>query len=254
MKPNQKLNLSINPLVIIVILIVIIVGMLALWRPWEGSKTERTITSTGQAEAEGTPDEFLFSPHFQRKGSDTAKLKTELDTFGTKLLEEVIKLGVNKDAVTLNSSSYDQSSTQSIEPSIAPDKPTSSEQGNVTLSVNIKAHTKDVAQKVQNYLATTDAEGQITPTASFSKQTRQKLEDQARDKATKDAREKAERTAKSLGASVGKVVKVKDSSNGAVYPLYGIAEDGSSTTRSSLPITPGKDRVSLSVEVIFELR
>lgn len=249
MKQPQKLTFSINPLTIIIILLVVIVGMFAMWRPWEG-KINRTITITGQAEVKGTPDEFTFSPYFQRTGSDSAKLKTELDTFGTKLLADLVKLGVGKDDVTLNSNSYDKQSTEPV----APDgKPTANSENTVTLSVSIKVPNKELAQKVQDYLSTTDAEGQLTSMPNFSKETRQKLEDEAREKAAKNAREKAERTAKNLGGSVGKVVTIKDSgSSSPVYPMMGIAED--SSTRSSLPVTPGQDTISLSVEVVFELR
>lgn len=253
MKPTQKLTFSINPLFIIIGLVIVIIAMLALWRPWEGSRTERTVTVTGQGEIKGVPDEFTFSPTFQRIGTDTAKQKAELDAFGTKLLADVTKLGVNKDDVTINSSSYDQP-TAAIEPSYPGGKPTSSGQNTVVLSVTIKTPTKELAQKVQDYLATTDAEGQITSQPNFSKTKRQQLEDQARDKATKDAREKADRTAKNLGGSVGKVITIKDSAGSSVYPLYSGAAEDVASSRSSLPVTPGRETVGLSVQVVFELR
>lgn len=251
MKASQKLTFSISHLHIIIFLLVVILGMFALWRPWEGSKAERTITSTGHAEVEGTPDEFTFSPYFQRSGADTAKLKTELDAYGNKLLADLTKLGINKDDITLNSSNFDQSS---VSPAYPGGQEVEKVESNVMLSVQIKAPNEELAQKVQDYLAKTDAKGQLTSAPNFSKQKRERLEGEARDKATKDARQKAETTAKNLGGSLGKVIKVKDtSSQPPVSPLYGVAED-SSIARSMLPVTPGKDKISLSVEVIFELR
>lgn len=247
----KTLTLKFTPSTIaIVILSLVIVSMLALWQPWNGSKVERTITTTGQGEVKGVPDEFIFSPYFQRTGSDSAKLKDELGVFGAKLQTELIKLGVDKDDITLSANSYEK---PSIEPYAPDSKPTtSSDEDTVTLSVSIKVPSEKLAQKVQDYLATTDADGQLTAYPNFSKQKREQLEDQARDKATKNAREKAERSAKNLGGSIGKVVTVKDSGGSSVYPTMSIAEDSGS--RSSLPVTPGQDEVSISVEVVFELR
>jgi uncharacterized protein len=252
MKPTQKLTFSINPLIIIIVLLLVILGMLGMWRPWEGSKAQRTITVTGTAEIEATPDEFTFAPYFQRTGSDTSALKTELNTFGDKLQTELKKLGVYDRDITLNSNSYEQ---PSIEPAMPNSQPVSSDQNTVTLSVSIKASTKTLAQKVQDYLATTDAKGQLTASANFSQTKSRQLEDQARDKATQDARDKADRTAKNLGGSVGKVISVKDSPNQSiVYPLAASGAAVDSTTKSSLPVTPGTDKVNFSVEAVFELR
>src|SRR5690606_39059543 len=152
------------------------------------------------------------------------------------------------DSVTLNVNSYDIGlrPSDTIEPS--------SNDSTVNLTTTIKAPSKEVAQKVQNYLATTDAKGQLTSQPSFSQTKRHELENQARDKAIKDAKEKAERTASNLSAKLGKVKQVKESQNqGISYPA--IAEDtkqGAGT--SSLPVTPGTQPVSASVEVIFELQ
>lgn len=251
---TQKLTFSINPLVIIVALILVIIGMIALWQPWQTTRTERTITITGQGEVHAIPDEFTFSPYFERTGSESSKLKDDLAKFGNTLLEEVGKLGVSKDNITLSSSNY--ASSGAAAPAY-PSKPVTPTQETVTMNVSIKTTSKEIAQKVQDYLATTDAKGTTTPQPNFSKQKQQQLESDARQKATQDARQKAEKTAKDVGTSIGKVVKVNDKSQGGIVPpMYaGAARDGATLeTTSSLPVTPGKDTVTLSVEVTFELR
>lgn len=249
---TQKLTFSINPLVIIIVLILIIVGMIAVWQPWQGNKTERTIAITGQGEVRAIPDEFTFSPYFERTGADAAKLKDELATYGNTFLEEVVKLGVNKDDVTLNSNNY--ASSGATTPSY-PGKPTAPAQETVTLQVIVKTADKEIAQKVQNYLATTDAKGTLTSQPSFSKQKQKQLEADARKKATDDARQKAKKTAADLGATVGKVVKVSDKTQGGIIPLMsGATRDIAAPEAASLPVTPGKQDVTLSLEVTFELR
>lgn len=247
MKATQKITLSINPIAIICILVAVIIAMLAMWQPWHNPRLERTITIAGQGQVESIPDEFTFSPYFQRTGSNTAALKAELDNYGNTLLNEVVKLGVKKDDVTLNSNNFIQSGAAEI----APDKAT--QQNIVSLYVTIKTSSKETAQKIQDYLAQTDAQGQTTSHPSFSKKKNQELENQARDNATKDARAKAERTAKTVNAKVGKVVSVKEtSSSGPVYPVAMDSAEGSA--RSSLPVTPGKNTVTSNVEVVFELQ
>lgn len=249
---TQKLTFSINPLVVIIILVLIIVGMIAVWQPWQGSKTERTIAITGQGEVRATPDEFTFSPYFERTGGDAAKQKDELAKFGNTLLDEVTKRGVSKDDIVLNSNNY--ASSGATTPSY-PGKPTVPTQETVSLHVTIKTTSKDVAQKVQNYLATTDAKGTLTSQPSFSKQKQKQLEADARQKATEDARQKAEKTAADLGANVGKVVKVSDKSQGGIIPLMsGATRDIAAPEAASLPVTPGKEDITLNLEVTFELR
>ncbi|HEU5122014.1 MAG TPA: SIMPL domain-containing protein, partial [Candidatus Saccharimonadales bacterium] len=87
----------------------------------------------------------------------------------------------------------------------------------------------------------------------FSDARQRELENQARDKAVQDARTKAERTAKDLNASLGNVLEVKDTARFGGIP---IARDGVGTTESTtnLPVTPGKNSVTFSVDVVFELR
>lgn len=250
MKPTKKLTFSINPLTIIVILVVIVAGMTALWRPWEVRTPERTITVTGLGSVSSTPDEFVFSPYFQRTGQDTAALKTELDTYGKKLLGELVTLGVPKDDITLNSTSYDAPgvSTAPSQPEIQRQK----QPNTAVLHVVIKASNQELAQKVQNHLAATDAQGQLTATPSFSKQKNDKLESEAREKAIKNAREKAEKTVKDLQVSVGKVVSVKESpEQNSIHPL---AADTAGRSASGLPVTPGKSTASATIEVVFELK
>ena len=239
--------------ILIITLLVAIGAMTFMWRPWEGSKATRTVSVVGEAEVQATPDEFLFTPYYERKGDDATKLKTELDSFGNKLIEEVQKFGIAKDNITLTSSNYGQA-TDAVAPAMPGGKPATPEsQPTVTLSITIKAPNKELAQKVQNYLGSTDAKGQLTSQAVFSKEKRKELEAQARNKAIEDAKTKAETMARQLNVSIGKVKEVKDSSrSGIIFPMSteGVASD----SKTSLPVTPGKDTVSISLEIVFELK
>lgn len=251
MKSTQKLTISINPFIVIIALFIIILGMLGLWRPWEAGTPSRTITTTGQGSVDATPDEYVFAPYFQRTGADTAALKAELDAFGNKLLSDLVKLGVSKDSITLSSNSYDAPATDAAEPT-QPELNRTKQPSTVTLYVTIKAANQELAQKIQDHLATTDAQGQLTASSGFSKQKNDQLEATAREKAIKNAREKAEKTAKDLQTTIGKVVSVKESATQS--PVYPMAADNAERSSNSLPVTPGKSAVTASVEVVFELQ
>jgi len=240
---KSSLSINLDLRIVCLILLAIIVGMLALWRPWEQtSAANRKVTLSGESSIVAVPDQFTFSPYYEKTG-DTAK--ADLDALGNKLLEELKKLGVNEEDITLGGSNYDRYY------SVAPVEGSSEE--TVSLQVQVVVSSKQLAQKVQDYLATTDAKGQLTGQPSFSKQKTKQLQTEARQKAIEDAQAKAKQTASELDVTVGKVITVKDQSNQIAfpYPAYGIAE--SADEGKSLPVTPGKQEVSYQIEVTFEL-
>ncbi len=246
---NRSLTLKLNYKIIILALLIIIVGMLAAWRPWQEEGT-RKISVSGQATIKAVPDQFVFYPSFSRTSSNSEAAKNELNAFGSKLLNEVKALGVPEEKIRLDSSSYDDFRYYPV------DKPGTDEQI-ITLQVTITVDNKDLAQKVQDYLAGTDAKGQLTPQASFSTEKQKQLEGEARQKAIEDAKAKADQTAANLGTKLGKAIEVSDGSGfGGCYngicPMMGAAED--SSTRSSLPVTPGENEFNFTVQVTFALR
>jgi uncharacterized protein YggE len=243
----QKVTLNVDLRIVCAILLLVIAGMLAVWRPWQGSTTQRKLTITGQAEIDAVPDEFVFSPYFERKDADAAKAKQAIDALGAELAAELEKLGVAPDDIKLDSSSYNYDYAY---PSKGGDEQT------VTLSVTVTVSTKDLAQKVQDYLAGTDAKGQLTATANFSEQKRKELEAQVRERAVADAKQKADSLARQLDAKLGKVLEVTDAASFQPPWIYlegrsAVADDAEV---ASLPVKPGKQTVTLTVSVTFGLR
>lgn len=238
----QTMTLKIDLRMICLALIVVIFGMLLAWKPWSGSQ-QRTIEITGQAEIEAVPDQFVFYPYFERKDADQAKAKAELDEFGNQLLEDLEALGVDSDDIKLSSSAYDYSFRESDDPT-------------VNLQVTITVVSAELAQKVQDYLATTDAKGQLTPGADFSEAKRKELEAQVRQLAVDDAKQKASALAAQLEARVGKVISITDSQDFSPPWLYSTSAAGAAEdiARQSLPVKPGKQTLTLSVSVTFALR
>lgn len=245
---DNKSSLRIDLRLVCVVLLLIIVGMLAFWRPWEDSDTKRTISVTGDAVIEAVPDEFVFSSTIKKTGSDPQKLKDELAKVGEKLVADLKGLGVEENKIKLSGSSYDSYDYYYYR----------NDKGEETgqLQITITVGTKELAQKVQDYLLTQDIEGQLTPQAQFSVSKQDELKNQARDKAVADAKSEAERTAQGAGARLGKVVEIKDSESIA-YPWFaspGIALDAAERDKASLPVTPGENTFTFQIHATFELK
>jgi uncharacterized protein YggE len=249
--PTLKIDLRI----VCAILVLIIASMLGIWRPWQDTSaadTTRKITITGDATVKGVPDEFVFYPSFERTGTDVTSMKNDLNTFGTKLVADMKKLGIASSDVTLDSSSYDNYTTDITDGSSQI----------LSLQVTITVPSKDLAQKVQDYLASTDAKGRLTAQPQFSTAKEKDLQNTARQQAVTDARKKATETASNVDAKLGKVLEVNDQptysgggcGTGTICPLNATQNSlTSGNTQASLPVTPGNDEVSSSVQVVFAL-
>jgi uncharacterized protein len=241
---SQKISIDLR--IVILVLAGIIAAMLIVWRPWNSSGVERTIDITGEATSEEAPDEYQFMPEYQKKGTDRAVIQAELATQINTVLAELKTLGVRESDITLQSSTYDNywnDGTQEI----------------TSNSLTIKVADKDLAQKVQDYLATTSPYGQITPYAMFSDAKRKNVETLTRSKALADAKAKAEQTATELGLKVGKVVRISDPQNGVVMPYFAKSSEralgaADAATVSSLPVLSGTQDITYTVQVTYELR
>ena len=75
----------------------------------------------------------------------------------------------------------------------------------------------------------------------------------ARDNAFKDAKTKAEQYAKAAGRTVGVVVSIAEDINTLPNPMPYGADNSFTSGRSSVPIQPGSQDVSVSVTVVFAM-
>lgn len=232
------------------ILTIAVLGLLIWSQPWNSANAAsetRKITVTGDATIESAPDEYVFYPYFEATGKDKDTLKDTLTTKANDAITKLKELGVKDDEMKLDLSSFDNWYWAN------------DEDGTATASITIKIKDKDLTQKIQDYLLTTDAKGQQTPQASFSKDKQKELESEGTDKAIEDAKKKAEQQASKLGAKVGKVIEVGQSSS----PIMPIAMDSAAmsvsgsaeiSTRSSLPVLVGQNEYTQTVSVTYELK
>jgi uncharacterized protein YggE len=240
-KDTRKLKLTVDPRPVILILLAIIIGMLLMWRPWAVAG-DRVVEVTGEAKVTAVPDEFIFYPSYNFEGNNSsaqAALTKKTDEVVAKLKE----LGVPEQKIKVNSSSYAKDPTLG-RPGIEPER--------LSVGITVTVGDKELAQKVQDYLLTTNTTGTITPQPGFSDDKRRELEDQARDEATKDARRKADQMAKNLGFKVGAVKSVSVQPDYRVLPMAE-ATDSVAPGRS-LSILPGENDLTYTVTVSYYIR
>lgn len=229
--------------ILITILALVIVLMTIVWQPWNSlSSDKRSISVVGTGTVSATPDKFTFMPTYQDTGTDKQKTLNTVNTKVNTVISELKKLGVPEDNISLSGNVYNAYWEDN-------------KQNTVSVSLNIEVSDKQLAQKVQDYILTTTPYGQLTPYPSFTEEKQKSLEADARKAALQNAKSKAELSTSELGAKVGKVVKVSESSNIGIMPMYSTSSDSvSPSIGTTLPISSDKQEVTVSIEVEYELR
>lgn len=228
------------------LLILAIFGLVLWSQPWSSttnSDTVKTITVTGETTIEATPDEFTFYPYFRKEGTDKDALRDELVSDANAIVNSLKELGVAEEQIQLDASSYDTWYWQE------------DEEGILTVNLTVTTKDDDQAQSIQDFLLTTDAEGQLTPQATFSEEKKKELDKQAVEQASADAREKAESQATLFGATLGDVQEISQGRD-SIFEGYPIAAelDLQRSSEASLPVLPGQDDYRQTVVVVYELK
>ena len=246
---NTRANFTMDYRFIIVLLLAVIVAMLLMWRPWSATAADdRTVTVTGEAKLTAEPDEFVFTPTYQVKHTDKDVALSLIAKKSESIVTRLKELGVPDNKIKTNSSGHDG-------PVYYPER--GSDESNYSLSSTVTVGARDLAQKVQDYLVTTEPTGAVSPQASFSDAKRKELESRARDEATKDARSKADQSARTLGFKISKVKSVQDGAGfDGPYPMPGRGEIGTQAldNRSKLNVQPGENDLHYSVTVVYFVR
>jgi hypothetical protein len=245
---NRKLNLTVDLRLVIAALLIVMAAMLIIWKPWSTSGTSsRTVEVTGDATITAKPDEYVFYPNYQFKDADKAAALEALTKKSDEIVAKLKSLGVDESKIKTDSSGYDMPMYYDTE----------SKDATYTLQLTVTVSKLDLAQKVQDYLVSTNPTGSVSPQANFSEGKRKELESQARDKATKDARAKGDQMAKNLGFSLGKVKTIQDDAGfGNIFPMAsrGAALSAEDTASSSLKVQPGENDLSYSVTVTYFIK
>lgn len=253
---KQSITITLNAWIICGVLLLANLITIGLWRPWSGvASNARTIVITGTSTIESEPDQYVFTPYYQKDGTDKAAVNTEFSNLSKTIVAKLKALGLKDSAIKVDVNLYDYG----VYGSISSSEPESNAVATMTLTITVRD--KDLAQEVQDYLVTTLPSGSITPQISFSSAKQKVLETQARNEALKDAKSKAEASVKELGARLGRVVAVSDITSGGITPMPWMVKSGEavsnssngSDTSTSYAIQPGLNNFDFQIQVTYEI-
>jgi uncharacterized protein YggE len=232
-----------------ILFLIIILAMVVIWKPWEPNikASERTISVTGNATVNATPDQYIFSPNYQFTNADKQTALSQLSAKNDTIVGQLKSLGVPSTGIKTDSSGYG-GGYYSV----------TLNNGNTTYTLRLTITVNDakLAQKVQDYLLATSPTGQVSPEVSFSDAKQQQLQNQARSQAEKDAKSQADQSAANLGFKVDKVKSVTDNGLGGggcldICARANSATGGANQAMPKLTIQPGQNQVSYSVDVVY---
>lgn len=230
------------------LLLLIIIGMLVLWQPWLGLSKE-TIQVTGNATVKAVPDEYIFTPVYEKSAATSQLAIAQVSEVGNGVVSKLKELGVKEAEIKNNVTAYD-GAAMPLEK--RPEPITGSIRANYQLTVTLNNF--DLAKKVQEYIGTTPTLYGVSPQSTISKDARQKLMNDARQKAIVDAKAKAEATATGFDRKLGRVITVSElTGGGSIIMLDG--QTSSSETRSAVPeLLVGEQELDFSLQVTFAIR
>jgi uncharacterized protein YggE len=246
-------------IILSVIVIGLIIVILFVWKPWQPNvkASDRVITVTGEATLTATPDEYTFNPSYDFTNSDQQTALSQLTAMSNQLVSKLESLGVPSKDIQISSDGYNSGNYLPV--------PVSQDNGQYTYELDPTFTIDDntsLAQKVQNYLVTTNPTGDVSPSVDFSTAMKSSLADKARSQAEQNARFNAEQSAKNLGFKIAAVKNVVDnglSDNNNVSPCSGASDsicagtslDSSASPSPSLDLQPGQNQLYYSVQVQY---
>lgn len=199
------------------------------------------ITVTGTGTVSGTPDQLLLSMGTQASGGSVAAALGQANQAVRAVTAALRRAGVRPAGV--------QTSGLSVQPQYGTGSPlptgySASESIQVTLR-HLRAAGRQIAVAVRAGGNATVLDGvslNLTDTGA--------LLSAARARAVTDARTIATQEAHALGRSLGPVVSVSGPSQPPPPPDYPMAASGA---RASVPISPGRQQLTVTVTVVFAL-
>ena len=252
---NNSIRLDLR--FVVILLLLVIVGLLAYTKPWE-ARSKKTVSVTGEGTVNAAPDQFTFSPTYEKKAVDSKESIKQVSEIGNGVVAKLKELGVKaedlKTTVNTNPSFDPIPLSDSTDSSIR--KPSSF---GATYSITASVYDKKSAQAILDYLVTTPVLYGVSPQSTFRKETKTKLEAEARQKSLSDARAKAEQTVTGLGARLGAVESVSDLQQyGGPIILEDKVVSGSAIAPIQSSTTPiletGTQDLTFSVTVVYRIK
>lgn len=216
------------------------------WQPWQSGET-RLVTVTGDATISATPDEYIFYPSFTATAKTANEATAAAKKTGDAVVKKIQELGVTQDKIKTDissSPSYDFNGRQEDE-----------YQSYFMITATINDF--ELAQKVQDYLLTTDNTGSSSPQSGFSEAKATELKAEARKQAVENAKTQGQQIAAELDSTINEVQSVEEVTGfDSVIPMYNRAaiSGSSEDSQTSSELLVGEQDLTFSVKVIFSLK
>jgi len=253
--PKKQISYT-NIILSLLTLIILFFGILAGIFIWQNSKPISTINVTGEAGKDITPDSYSINFGLEEKGNEISTLNNKVDQKTKDILEYLGTLGINKEQIKTNKSSYPNYTYL----------PTGENKENgevVYISFEIKVENKpeltaklnDITQKLTELGVTN-----INPTNyEISSEKRKQICSELEEQATKEAFDKAEKQIKNLGG--GKIVRKQITgggstcTDGTVYPMYAaVSSEPTKDAKSSPEVMTGQQKIQASINLVVDYR
>jgi hypothetical protein len=199
------------------------------------------ITVTGTGTGSGTPDQLTLSMGVQTSGGSVASALLRANRAVRAVTAALGRAGVRASDV--------QTSGLSIQPQYASSTPVPDGYG---VSESIQITLRDLTAAGRQISAAVRAGGNATVVdgVSLSMNDTSSLLSTARIRAVQNAKVKAAQEARALGRALGPVVSVSEPAPAQPLPEVPMASAGS---RSTVPVSPGTQQLSVTVTVVFAL-
>ena len=143
LKKDKKITLTLSWKLLSIILALLLVGLTIYTKPWDTPiSNARTITINGEVSIKRVPDSFIFNPSFEADSQQAINDKTN------EVVAKVKELGLGDAGIQTQISSYENYGMDGPDGTF-----------NHTLYLTLSVEDKDLAQKIQDYLASADVVG-----------------------------------------------------------------------------------------------
>lgn len=209
----------------------------------ESVSADHTITVSGSGEVKGIPDTLVVELGVSLVRPDISTASADAAALATAVIEALIEKGVaRQDIQTINYSVYPEYRYTNEEERLI----------GFRVSNTVRARIGDIESAGGTIDAAVAAGGDeiVVSGVSFDIEQNQELLVAAREAAWNDAKAKAEQLAGLAGVELGQVVSISESVSQAP-PVY--MEFSRMTSNLDTPIEPGRQAVSIVLEVVFAI-
>lgn len=224
-------------------------GMAAPAAAQEGIHDRRSISVSGQGEAQGAPDMATINVGVQTQAPTALDAAKDNQAIVDRVMQALDKLGI--DEKDLQTSDYSIWPEQRHDPRGTGEVTITGYRVNNSVQVTVR----DIDRVGEVLGAATNAGANAVNGISFGIDDTASLEANAREAAMTNARVRAEALARLAGVQLGEVLQISMSSGGGFPPVPFRAARMEAMDMSAAPsISPGQQSISVQVQVSYAIR